>query len=198
MPGGSLARRLAVVRRRLDQALDAATAAVPRVLSLCAGDGRDVVPVLAARGPARPARALLVERDPVLAARAAASAADAGLAGVEVRCGDAAAPATFADAVPADVALLCGIFGNVSDEDVRRVVAGLPALVVPGGRAIWTRGGGTPDRRPEICAWFTDAGCEEVAFDGAPERFGVGVHRVPAPPAAGPPSLPGPLFTFRR
>lgn len=34
-----------------------------------------------------------------------------------------------------------------------------------------------PDRRTEIRRWFVAAGLEEVAFEGAPERFGVGMNR---------------------
>jgi hypothetical protein len=48
-PSSSLARRLEVVRRRLGAVLDAAAGERRQLLSLCAGDGRDVIPVLAAR-----------------------------------------------------------------------------------------------------------------------------------------------------
>ncbi|HEX6421606.1 MAG TPA: hypothetical protein VFZ77_24090 [Acidimicrobiales bacterium] len=199
MPGGSLARRLVVVRRRVAEALDAAAAAEPSLLSLCAGDGRDVVPVLAARMPSRPAVAVLVERDPTLARRAreAAAAAGLGAGALSVRCADAGAPRTFADALPVDVLLLCGIFGNVADADVEAVIDALPAMVVPGGTVVWTRGGGDPDRRPQVRAWFAAAGFDEVAFDGAPERFGVGVHRLPVGRPGTPIPLPDRLFTFR-
>lgn len=115
-----------------------------------------------------------------------------------MRCADAGAPRAFADVLPVDVLLLCGIFGNVAEADVRQVIGALPGLVVPGGTVVWTRGGGDPDRRHQVRAWFGEAGCEEVAFDGAPERFGVGVHRLPpARPGRAVP-LPDRLFTFRR
>jgi len=180
------------------EALEAAAAAEPRVLSLCAGDGRDVVPVLAARMASRPAVAVLVERDPTLARRACEAAASAGLAAgaLDVRRADAGAPRAFADVLPVDVLLLCGIFGNLADADVEAVIGVLPAMVVPGGTVVWTRGGGDPDRRPQVRAWFAAAGCEEVAFDGAPERFGVGVHRLPEARPGTPDPLPDRLFTF--
>jgi hypothetical protein len=92
------------------------------MLSGCAGDGRDVIPVLAKRGNALPCAALLVllvEQDDELARRATVAAATAGLVDLEVRCADASDPATFADQVPADVLLLCGIFGNVAPADVK-------------------------------------------------------------------------------
>jgi hypothetical protein len=44
-PSSALSRRLVVVRRRLTEALDAPADRPRRLLSLCAGDGRDVIPV---------------------------------------------------------------------------------------------------------------------------------------------------------
>lgn len=49
-PASSLARRLEVVKCRLGQALDSLTTTRPELLSLCSGDGRDVIAVLAGRG----------------------------------------------------------------------------------------------------------------------------------------------------
>src|SRR5699024_7121312 len=83
-PGSSLARRLVVVRRDLDRALHEAPRdpdGSRRLISLCAGDGRDVLPVLAAHPAGRDVRALLIELDPDLSAAARATAAGLGLTG---------------------------------------------------------------------------------------------------------------------
>src|SRR5215216_453640 len=48
-PASSLSRRLVVVQTRLAEVV--ARGDVRSVLSLCAGDGRDIIPVLAARSP---------------------------------------------------------------------------------------------------------------------------------------------------
>lgn len=197
-PTSSLHRRLGVVRRRFAEALAARAGRPTRILDLCAGDGRDVIPVLAAHQGSREVTAVLVERDPVIAARAAAAARAAHLDGVDVRRADAAVPAAYADAFPADVLFLCGIFGNVDDADVRTLIAAVPALVVPGGVVIWTRGGSDPDLRPVIRRWFTEAGFDEVSFDGMPGPEGVGVARVPAASEGPAPPLPERLFRFRR
>ncbi len=91
-PASSLSRRLADVRRLLAADLDARAAAGQRsvrLLSLCAGDGRDTIPVLAAR-PDLDVDACLVELDPVLADAARAAATAAGVE-VDVRTADAGA-----------------------------------------------------------------------------------------------------------
>jgi hypothetical protein len=193
-PTSSLARRLEVVRRRLTMVLDAARD--QRLLSLCAGDGRDVISVLAARGAASPVSAVLVELDEELSRRAVEAATSCHLEAVEVRCADAGDPASFADHLPVDVLLLSGIFGNIDHAQVRDVIDVVPQMLVEGGFVIWTRGGSDPDRRPEIRSWFDAAGLHEVVFDGAPEAFGVGVNQLVSAPRDAHGPLPSRLFTF--
>lgn len=197
-PSSSLARRLEVVKRRLRDALDATETYRPRVLSLCAGDGRDVVSVLAARPRAQPVSAVLVERDHRLARRAAHAARTARLAAIDVRCGEAADPRIFEDVLPVDILMLCGIFGNIEQTEVERLVSLLPSLVVRVGFVIWTRGGSQPDLRPRVRGWFRSVGFDEVAFDGAPDPFGVGLHRLRHPSVGSRCPLVKPLFTFVR
>jgi hypothetical protein len=176
-PDSPLSRRLAVVVDRLVQVLDALPSGPVRLLSLCAGDGRDVTAATAAR-PGRRVQALLVEADDALAERARAAGRVPGASTVEVRTGDAGCLGTFADVVPVDVLLLCGVLGNIEHESVHDVVRRVPALVVPGGYVIWTRGGAPPDRRDEVREWFVGEGMAELAFDGAPAPYGVGLNRI--------------------
>ncbi len=191
-----LSRRLTLVRRRIGETLDGAVGTEPiRILSLCAGDGRDVLPELAAR-PSLQHATTLVELDDQLAdvARTSASPHD----GIEVRQDDAGDMATFVDVLPVDLLLLCGIFGNISIADIRATIAAVPSMLSPGGTVIWTRGRATDeDLRPTIRRWFADAGLSEVAFDGDPERFGVGVARKRTDAPSTSPATTR-LFTFLR
>jgi predicted RNA methylase len=197
-PSSSLSVRLGLVREHLSRALDRAPAGPVRLVSLCAGQGRDVLGVLPGHPRRRDTSAVLVEADPENAAVARRDAAQAGLSQVEVREADASRVDAFADALPADVLLLCGIFGNVSAADIERTVAAAPAMCAPGATVLWTRHRRAPDLTPQIRAWFRASGFAEVAFD-APDTealTGVGVHRLVTVPA---PALPaGPLFTFGR
>lgn len=196
-PSSALARRLVVVRRRIGESLDALGSGARGVLSLCAGEGRDLIPELALRPQLSPA-VLLVEANEELvdAARNAASAA--GLGNVRVRRADAGLPASFTDVLPVDLLLLCGIFGNVGEQDIRRTLGAVPAILRPRGLVIWTRGGfGEEDLRPSVRRWVAEAGLEELAYDGEPEEpHGVGLARWVGPPAAA--VLPERLFTFLR
>src|SRR5450631_4867626 len=91
VPGSSLARRLAAVQGRIREALDQAPPGPLRAVSMCAGQGRDLIGVLASHPRGREVTARLVELDPhnAAAARAAAAAAS-GLSAVEVVTADAA------------------------------------------------------------------------------------------------------------
>jgi protein-L-isoaspartate O-methyltransferase len=181
-PTSPLSKRLVVVKRLIDTVLDEQRGPV-QVISICAGAGLDVLGVLENREGARSrVRALLVERDPTLADSARSWARELGCDGVEVRTGDAAETSQYVDFAPADVVLVCGVFGNLSDLDIQRVVGALGALCRTGGSVIWTRHRRAPDKTPEIRAWFANAGFEERAFESAGEDgFGVGRHVLAAP-----------------
>ena len=180
-PTSPLARRLEVVQGFIARSLDGSPRRTPRLLSLCAGDGRDVVSVLARRGRAGRVEAVLVELDPVLAAHARRRAQAAGV-GLEMRRADAGLVASFADVLPVDVLVLCGVLGNLDVAGARALVGWLPHLVAPGGHVVWTRGGSSPDRRPHVRAWFRAAGLRELAFEGAPAPYGVGLNQLAATP----------------
>src|SRR5262245_42408366 len=200
-PSSALSARLACIQGHLSDALTAAPTGPVRLLSLCAGQGNDILGVL----PGHPRRddvtAVLVEYDSHNAAVAADRVTRAGLAAVEVRETDAGLAANYADMLPADVLLLCGIFGNVSDHDARRTALAAAAMCAPGATVIWTRHRRPPDLTPQLRSWFVAAGFAEVAFDALPNAMSsVGVARRPAgmrTRAAGP--VPdGRLFAFRR
>jgi hypothetical protein len=108
-PGSGLPDRLDAVRSHIVRRLDATASRPVRVVS--AGDGRDLLGALSTRADAGRVTAVLVERDPTLAdlARAAARAVPAH---VDVREADAARSDVYADAVPADLVLLCGILAT--------------------------------------------------------------------------------------
>jgi hypothetical protein len=191
-PASSLARRLAIVQDGIRAALDRCPPGPVRAVSVCAGQGRDLLGVLAGHPRAPDVRARLVELDErnVAAARAALPP------GVEVVEGDAAVSDAYLGAVPADLVLLCGVFGNVSDSDVERTVRFAPQLCAPGATVIWTRHRHAPDLTPSVRRWFVEARFEEVSFDAPPESAAaVGVVRYAGAPVA---LRPGErFFTFR-
>ena len=181
----ALSRRLREVQRRIRGFLDQAPAGEIRVLSLCAGQGRDLLDVLAGHPRCQDVRARLVELDLRNAQLARAAAARIDGSHIEVVEGDAGITDTYLGAVPVDLLLLVGIFGNISDPDIERTVRAVPSICAYGATVIWTRSRREPDITPTIRRWFAEAGCEERAFV-APSNvlFSVGTERFLGAPLA--------------
>jgi hypothetical protein len=167
-----------------------------RVVSVCAGGERDLLDVLERDRSPVEVCGRLVELDPTLVARTRERIAKAGLDQLEVVCGDAGIGDAYAGAVPADLVLLCGVFGNIADSDIRHTIVALPQLCAYGARIVWTRHRNVDITR-QIRDWLSDAGFEERSFESpGPRSWSVGVHEFggrPMPLEAG-----NRLFTFVR
>ena len=109
-----LHHRLLAVQRRIREALTDRPPGSIRVVSACAGEGRDLLGAMVDHPRAIDVHGRLVELDRELAARAAAQAPP----GIDVVCADAGSTDAYVGAVPADLVLVCGVFGNTSDGDV--------------------------------------------------------------------------------
>jgi len=199
-PDSPVSQRLAEVRSRLTAELVARPGPV-RLLSLCSGDARDTIPVVAAAG--RPVDACLVELDPDLAETARRAAAEAGVE-IDVRTGDAGDPSTYADVLPVDVLMLVGVLGNVSDADAEITVAAASSILRPGGTVIWTRSDRfrsppshhLADPAEWVRGLFEAGGFETLAYV-VPDKgyWRLGVSRLST---ASEGSLPERLFAFIR
>jgi ubiquinone/menaquinone biosynthesis C-methylase UbiE len=175
-PGSLLARRLAVVQDRIARALDAAPPGEIGVLSMCAGQGRDLLGALDGHPRREDVRALLVELDPRNTSAARERAKELGLRRIQVVTGDASQTDQYLSHAPADLVLACGVFGNITAGDIQRTIGHCEALCKPGGAVIWTRHRREPDLVPSICDWFAQSDFT-LEFVTEPTDFGVGVHR---------------------
>jgi hypothetical protein len=112
---------------------------------------------------------------------------------------DAGYSDAYTGAVPADLVLLIGIFGNISEADLMRTIKASPQLCASGAMLLWSRGRrDVNDLNDQIRAQFHDAGFAELAYDTLDRgsRPAVGALRYGGP-AVG---LVGGqhLFTFTR
>jgi hypothetical protein len=183
-PNSPLAERLRIVQRRLDELLTAAPAGPIRVISMCAGQGRDVLGVVPKHERRSDVSGVLVELDPDNVRFARETAAAAGLSSVEVIEADAAVSDVYAPFVPADIVLACGIFGNITDADLENTVRTLSMLCNQGAAVIWTRHREDPELIRAIRAWFVEAGFEDLTFDApeSPKLYGIGTARLVGAP----------------
>jgi hypothetical protein len=107
-------------------------------------------------------------------------AASLGLADrIRVIEGDASQCGPYAADVPADIVLVCGVFGNISPAGITRTIQAMRGFCAPGGHVVWTRHRRPPDLTPTVRADFAAAGFTEVGYE-APEGMilAVGHHRL--------------------
>ena len=176
-----LQARLRLVGEQIVVALDACPSGPIQIISLCAGDGRDVIGALQGHPRRHDVNALLLDSHAESLARGRAAAAGAGLAR-QLRFieADASLASNYAAAVPADLVLISGFLGHLRHEDVPRLIASLPMFCKTGGWAIWNRHLILHDGHkqvPAIREFFRQAKFEEVFF-GTPDPNGFAVGRV--------------------
>lgn len=194
-PDSGLSRRLRTVQHHVAQFLDAMPEGGARVISACAGEGRDILGVLPDHPRRGDARVRLVELDPQNASRARSVVEAAGLTSVEVVEGDAGTTDSYTGAVPADLLLVCGVFGNISLADIENTIRCLRSLSAPSATVIWTRHPRQPGVIDQICRWFADEEYDLLDLDVPDDHaYGVGVHRLSGAPV--PPQPGRRLFSF--
>jgi hypothetical protein len=194
-PGSGLSRRLGWVQDRIRAALDAAPPGPIAAISLCAGQGRDLIGVLADHPRRDDVTARLVELDPRNTEVARRLAAEAGLSRVEIVTGDAARASAYADLAPAGLVLACGLFGNMAQAQIERTIGYCTQLCATGGTVVWTRGRFAPDLVPQVCAWFEERGFERLWVSDPQYENCCGAHRFTATPA--PLEADATMFAFR-
>ncbi|WP_433335537.1 SAM-dependent methyltransferase [Spirillospora sp. CA-294931] len=194
-PRSALSRRLRSVQQRVREALDSAPPGPIRVVSTCAGQGRDLIGAVKRHPRRHDLVGRLVELDEANVRAASGAARRAGLDGLDVVVGDASRTDAYVGAVPADLVLICGVFGNITDPDVERAISLLPQLCAENAQVIWTRNRQPPDLTPDLCRWFEKHGFQKRWLSPPEERaYGVGAHRYTGAPI---PLEPGVrLFTF--
>jgi hypothetical protein len=207
--------RLLVVQQRICDVLD--QRGPLRTVSICAGQGRDLLGALRQHSLGHQIPARLLELDARNVEIANRVARDAGLPNVTAVVADAGITDSYLGAVPADLVVLCGVFGNLSPPDTERTIRLLPQLCAPEAMVIWTHGRKPALTRrnlkralrkrrlprsfaPRIRRWFAGAGFEEAEYQefARGQRYNgwfcVGLHRLRGQPPALQPGTR--LFTF--
>ena len=127
----SLWRRLQFVQNQIRAVLDTRAGTPTRIISACAGKGRDLIEVVAKHAARDSVQALLIERAPDVAAVARRSIARHALRNFSVAECDAGLSDAYATHVPSDLLLFCGVFAWISEDEMFRAIDFLPRLAAP-------------------------------------------------------------------
>jgi hypothetical protein len=174
-------QRLQIVREYLANCLNACPSGKIQVISVCAGDSRDLTGTLYDHPRTADVQARLVEIDERLVecGRTAAEAAGLGEQ-LEFIQGDATISSVYEGAVPAAIVLLCGVIGNIPEEELPGLMETLTYLCKPEAFLIWTRDlfEDGENRLASVRAMLQNSRFEEVNFRMTlTGNMGVGTHR---------------------
>jgi 16S rRNA G966 N2-methylase RsmD len=195
----SYQQRLSKVQEHFAECLDNVPRGPVRVLSLCAGDGRDVIGVLNSHPRRTDVSAWLIESNRQCVAICVRQAASVGLQKtVNFVCGDATLCVTYKNIATADIVLICGVWGHVAANQRAQLVAGIASLCKPDAAVIWTRGlVPNMSRMQEIQSHFAGLAWNKVRVSSTPDqRWAVATYRYSGPRHQL--SKSGRLFRFRR
>jgi amino acid adenylation domain-containing protein len=182
-----LQERLRIVREQIVGALDEFRPGPIQIVSICAGDGRDLIGALHNHPRRKDVAALLLDNNAESIARGKAAAEEIGLGNllrfVEA---DATLAKNYLDAVPADLVLLSGFLGHLRHADVSGLIGTLPMFCKNGGQTIWTRHLILHDGHeqvPLIREFFQKTNFEEIHFEKTDlNGFAVGRTRFAGQP----------------
>jgi putative methyltransferase len=192
-------QRLEAVQEHLRKNLNEAPAGPLRLISICAGDGRDVIGVLQTHKRRTDVSAWLVELDRESVAAGVRETSIVGLDDI-VRFinGDATDYTTYEGIAPANVVLACGVWGHVPAHERASLAGAIAELCKLRGTITWTRGvSAGMVRLNEIERLFVRPRWENVRTTiTADKRWAVATYRNFGPPVALP--VAGRIFNFQR
>ena len=183
-PDSELAGRMRGVQGAIRDVLDAAPPGPVTIVSICGGQGRDLVGALADHPRRDDVRVRMVELDPANAAFATRTAAEAGIEGFEVVNGDAGLSDAYAGLPPADLVVVAGLYGHIDDDDQVRLIAFLRQILRPNGATVWTFFQRAKRRTAALRQFFVDASFEEEVFEvlpGEEYQFTIAISRLRGP-----------------
>ncbi|MGD0284346.1 MAG: class I SAM-dependent methyltransferase [Candidatus Saccharimonadales bacterium] len=176
-PSSDLAKRLQIVQEQIDNCLPRDINEPYQIIDICAGDGRDLIGVLSKYPNLLNIRSFLVEINDEIANQAKELINTEHIQNIQVVIADAANSSLYKNVIPADLILLCGVFGNISIEDVRYIIKNLSMFCKSGTKVIWTRNRRVPDVTPKIRELFTNNSLDELKFISTSDNtYAVGLN----------------------
>jgi hypothetical protein len=136
----SMKARLELVQSQISSCLIEVLPGPIRVISICAGDGRDIIGTLKNHSRRGDVHVRLIELNAELVEAGRRAAQFNGLVDqIEFFHGDATKSKAYRGSIPAEMVLACGVFGNVRTKHFPHLIGTLCSLCHSGSFLIWTR-----------------------------------------------------------
>jgi hypothetical protein len=141
------------------------------VVSICGGQGREVIGALADHPRRADVRGRIVELDEKNSAFARAWAKKAGLDKLEVVTGDASLSTAYAGLPPVDVVVVSGVVGHLCHPERVQLITFLHQIVRTGGYAVNTFYRGREGELQQLRDAFSAHQFEEESFETLAGKF---------------------------
>jgi hypothetical protein len=133
-----LVGRMMACRRHVAAVVDAAPPGPVTVVSICGGQGRELIGALEDHPRKTDVRGRLVELDPGNTEFASQWATAAGLTNLEIVTGDASVASSYEGLPPVDLVVISGVFGHIDEEDRQSLIDFVRTLCHTNGNVVWT------------------------------------------------------------
>src|SRR5262245_55612548 len=164
-----LQERLRIVREQIATTLTECPSGPITIVSVCAGDGRDIVGALHDHVRRDDVIGWLLDTDAESLARGQAVATAAGLERqLQFLHANAALASSYRGIGRADLLVLSGMLAHLRHGDVARLIGSLPMLCKAGGWVLWSRHlvlHEGHEQMPAIRTHLRQTGFEEVHFE---------------------------------
>jgi hypothetical protein len=136
----ALKERLSIVRKHLSKCCISLPKGSIKIISICSGDGRDLLGLMEYHPRKQDVSALLVENNEELVDTGRKSIHEAGFeTQLKLVLSDATLFSTYDNYCPANIVLFSGVFGNVRVEETPNIIRNLRSLCNTDSYIIWTR-----------------------------------------------------------
>lgn len=178
-PDSELTHRSRLVQEQVVATLEGLPPGPVTVVSICGGQGRELIGALEGHDRRSDIQGRLVELEARNAAFAREWAQAVGLTGLEVREGDASASDNYDGLPRADLVIVSGVFGHLCPDDRRRLIAFLPQISRTGATVLITTYEENPKVTAELRTYFDECEFEETDWATTPGgMFGVMAHQL--------------------
>jgi hypothetical protein len=163
-----LVGRMMACRRHVAAVVAEAPEGPITVVSICGGQGRELIGALEDHPRKGDVRGRLVELDAENTAFATGWATDAGLTDLEIFTGDASVASSYTGLPPIDLVVISGVFGHIDEEDRLALIDFVRQLCHTGSNVVWT----SHRTRNGPAEWlrraFLDRRFQELEYDVVP------------------------------
>jgi hypothetical protein len=160
--------RMMACRRHVAAVVDEAPEGPITVVSICGGQGRELIGALEDHPRKGDVRGRLVELDPGNTEFAARWAAAAGLTDLEVVTGDASVASSYTGLPAADLVVISGVFGHIHEDDRLALIDFVRQICHTGSNVVWTSHLSNGGPAEWLRRAFLDRRFEELEYDIVP------------------------------